>query len=74
MKRDPKNPLVRGTTMDSLVNTAVKKAIRDRTEEIVDFIRILAEEEQSPGTVYHYMKLAREVSREYLYGQEDDDG
>lgn len=47
---------------------------QDRTREIVDFIRTLAEEEQSPGTVYHYMMLARAVSRKYLDEQEDDDG
>lgn len=47
---------------------------QDRAHEIVDFIRTLAEEEQSPETVYYYMKLARAVSREYLDGREDDNG
>lgn len=73
--RDPKNPLVKGTTMDGLINTAAKRASRERTEEIVDFVRAMSEEEQSPGSVYHYMKMARSIEQEFkACGQEDEDG
>lgn len=48
MARDSNNPLVKGTTMDSLINTAAEMAARDRTQEIVNMLRRVTPNSEVP--------------------------